>query len=137
VALHPTLNAILICDLTIREERTGKVSLVGVFENIAAAAFPIVHHRLSLYAQLTDAAGEYDVRVDLVRLDDTRTVAEGRMKAAFADRMTPGELIFTFENLPFERPGRYEFRLHANERWVASKSFMVMHAPAKAAAPPA
>jgi hypothetical protein len=137
VALHPSLNAILVCDLTIREERTGKVSLIGVFENIAAASFPIVHHRLSVYAKLTDAAGEYDIRLDLVHLEDARTVAEGRMKAIFTDRMTPAELIFNFENLPLERAGRYEFRLHANDRWVASKSFVAMQAPATTGAPPA
>jgi hypothetical protein len=117
VALHPSLNAMLVCDLTIREERTGKVSLIGVFENIAASAFPTVHRALAVYAQLVDAEGEYDIRLELVRLDDARAVAEGRMKAMF---------VFNLENLAFERPGRYEFRLHANDRFVASKSFTVV-----------
>ncbi len=136
VALHPNLNAMLICDLTIREERTGKVSLIGVFESIAATTFPTVHRALAVYAKLSDAEGEYDIRLELVRLDDARTVAEGRMAAKFADRLTAAELIFNLENLPFERPGRYEFRLHANERFVAGKSFTVMQAPAAPAAPP-
>jgi hypothetical protein len=132
VALHPSLNAMLVCDLTIREERTGKVSLIGVFENIAAPAFPTVHRALSVYVKLVDAEGEYDIRLELMRLDDATMVAEGRMQATFADRMAASELIFNLENLAFERPGRYEFRLHAGERFVAGKSFTVIQSAALA-----
>ncbi|HEV8614874.1 MAG TPA: hypothetical protein VGU22_05220 [Methylomirabilota bacterium] len=132
MALHPSLNAMLVCDLTIREERTGKVSLIGVFENIAAPAFPTVHRALAVYVKLVDAEGEYDIRLELMRLDDAKVIAEGRMQATFADRMAASELIFNLENLAFERPGRYEFRLHASERFVAGKSFTVIQAPALA-----
>jgi hypothetical protein len=30
----PVINALLICDVAIREEGTGKVSLIGIFEDI-------------------------------------------------------------------------------------------------------
>jgi hypothetical protein len=52
----------------------------------------------------------------------------GTLRASFAERMTPGEQIFNLENLGFERPGRYEFRLYAAERFVAGKSFTVAQA---------
>jgi hypothetical protein len=130
---HPSLNAMLLCDHTIREQGTGKVSLIGVFENISAAHFPVVHRALSVYAKLGDAEGEYAIRLELVRLDDSHVVAQGTLRAAFADRMTPGELIFALENLGLERPGRYEFRLHADDRFVAGKSFTVVPAAAPAA----
>ena len=61
-------------------------------------------------------------------------VAQGTLMATFADRMSPGELIFNPENLGLERPGRYEFRLYAEERFVAGKSFTVIQSgPAPAA----
>jgi hypothetical protein len=44
--------------------------------------------------------------------------------------MTPGELIFTLENLGLEWPARYEFRLYANDRFVAGKAFTVVQATA-------
>ena len=125
---HPSLNAMLLCDHTIREAGTGKISLIGVFENISAARFPVVHRTLSVYAKLGDAEGEYAIRLELLRLDDGHVVAQGTLRATFVDRMTPGELIFALENLGFDRPGRYEFRLHANERFVAGKSFTVIPA---------
>ncbi|TMQ26364.1 MAG: hypothetical protein E6K82_04640 [Candidatus Rokuibacteriota bacterium] len=127
---HPSLNAMLLCDLTIREHGTGKISLIGVFENISAATFPVVHRTLSVYAKLADAEGDYAIKLELVRLDDSHVVAQGTLKAAFANRMTPGELIFNLENLAFERAGRYEFRLYADERFVAGKSFTVVPAGA-------
>ena len=123
----------LLCDHTIREQGTGKLSLIGIFESISAARFPVVHRSLSVYAKLADAEGEYAVRLELVRLDDSQVVAQGALRASFVDRMTPSELIFALENLGLERPGRYEFRLHANDRFVAGKSFTVVQtAPAPA-----
>jgi hypothetical protein len=120
----------LLCDLTIREHGTGKMSLIGVFENISAARFPVVHRALTVYAKLADAEGEYAIRLELLRLDDSHMVAQGTLRAAFADRMTPGELTVNLENLGFERPGRYEFRLYADDRFVAGKTFTVIQAPA-------
>jgi hypothetical protein len=125
---HPSLNAMLLCDHTIREHGTGKVSLIGIFENITAVQFPVVHRALSVYAKLGDAEGEYAIRLELVRLDDHQVVAEGTLRTSFGDRMTPGELIFALENLGLERAGRYEFRLYANDRYVAGKSFTVVQA---------
>jgi hypothetical protein len=120
----------LLCDHTIREHGTGKVSLIGIFENIIAPRFPVVHRALSVYAKLVDAEGDYALRLELVRLEDGHVVAQGTLRATFADRMTPAELIFALENLGLERPGRYEFRLHANERFVAGKTFVVVHTSA-------
>jgi hypothetical protein len=126
---HPTLNAMLLCDLTIREHGTGKISLIGIFENISAARFPVVHRALSVYAKLADAEGEYTIRLELVRLEDGHVVAQGSLRAAFTDRMAPGEMVFNLENLGLERPGRYEFRLYADDRFVAAKSFTVLQTP--------
>ena len=130
---HPSLNAMLLCDLTIREHGSGKISLIGVFENISAARFPVVHRALSVYAKLTDAEGDYTIRLELVRLEDSHVVAQGTLRATFADRMSPGELIFNLENLGLERPGRYEFRLYAEDRFVAGKTFTVIQSSQVAA----
>jgi hypothetical protein len=116
----------LLCDLTLREHGTGKMSLIGIFENITAARFPVVHRALTVYAKLGDAEGDYAIRLELLRLDDNHMVAQGTLRASFGDRMTPGELTVNLENLGFERPGRYEFRLYADDRFVASKSFTVL-----------
>ena len=40
----------------------------------------------------------------------------------------PAELVFQIGGLVFQKPGRYEFRLYANERWVGSKSLYLVQA---------
>ncbi len=132
---HPVLNAMVVCDSAMQDEATGKTTLVGLFENISATQFPTLHGLLCVYAKLTDAQGEYRIRLELVRLEDLAVVGQGRLGVTFADRMTPAELVFQIAGLRFERPGRYEFRLYANDHWVGSKSLSLVQAPESQALP--
>jgi len=121
----PIVNAMLIADLAIREEGTHKVSLIGIFENLRASRFPFRHPTMALYVKMTDAQGEYDMRIELLRLDDATRVVEARTDFHVLDRMKAAELVFVLNNLAFPEPGHYEFRLAANGRHVGSKSFVV------------
>lgn len=118
----------LVCDYTIRDAATGKVSLIGIFETIQAPAFPVVHPALCVYVNMSDLLGEYAMRVEIVRVADDVVLGRVAMTAAFADRMRPAEVIFDFRNLILEQPGRYEFRLTANGRYVGGKLFDVIRA---------
>jgi hypothetical protein len=122
---HPVLNAMLICDQTFQDEQSGKITLVGVFETVRAYQFPARHGRLCVYAKLADVQGEYRLRLQLVQLEELKVVGQGQFGATFNDRMTPVELSFQVLDTVFERAGRYEFRLYANERWVGSKALTV------------
>jgi hypothetical protein len=124
---HPTFNAMLICDNSIREEGSGKVSLIGIFANILAVKFPTVHPALCVYVNLGDAEGKYRLRLELVRAgDDMQTIGRGEHDVEARDRMKPAEIVFQLVGLAFDRPGRYEFVLYANDRMVGRKSFDVL-----------
>jgi hypothetical protein len=125
---HPALNAMLICDLALQEQVTGKTSLVGIFETVSAYQFPARHGFLSVYVKLTDVQGEYRLRLEFVQLDELKVVGQGQLRATFADRMAPAELVFQIGDIVFGREGPYEFRLYANDRWVGSKSLNVRQA---------
>ncbi len=125
-APHPIFNAMLICDHAIREEGSGKISLIGIFEQIHVPSLPAGHASLSVYAKVTDAQGEYDLSLDLVRLEDLMVIGHGEAHATVANRLAPMEFLFNLAWLLFERAGEYEFRLSANGRYVASKSFRVI-----------
>lgn len=122
----PILKAMLIADLAIREEGTGKVSLIGIFEQISAVSFPVRHPTLSVYVKMTDAEGTYDIAIELLRLDDATRLGEGRGTLEAPDRMAVGEIIVRLDNLIFPAAGLYEFRLLANRRYLGSKSFRVV-----------
>ena len=44
--VHPAIRAMLVCDLLIRDERTHKVSLIGITEHIHAQQFPLTMQAL-------------------------------------------------------------------------------------------
>ncbi|MBI4536821.1 MAG: hypothetical protein HY712_02560 [candidate division NC10 bacterium] len=126
---HPAINAMLICDQAMIEEATAKSTLVGVFETISAFQFPARHGPLCVYAKLTDAEGQYRIRLELVRLEDLSVIGQGQFTATFANRMGSAEMVFQLYGLAFPDPGRYEFRLYANNRWMGSKALNVVRAP--------
>ena len=123
---HPDIKAVLICDHAIREEGTGKISLIGIFEDLRARTFPIRHALLCVYVKLTDAAGAYKIRLELVRLGDLKAVGLGELDVNLVDRNRAGEIVFQLVGLVFERPGRYDFRLYANGRYLGSKTLNVV-----------
>lgn len=116
----------LICDHAIREEETFKVSLIGIFEKVWAPVFPMAHSTLSVYVKVGDAYGDYNLVLELIRLEDMMVVGRGEAKASVVDRLEPVEWLFNLGWLVFERAGTYEFRLTANGRHLESKSFTVV-----------
>jgi hypothetical protein len=131
-APHPTFNAMLVCDNAIREEGTGKISLIGIFANIWALKFPTVHPSLCVYANLGDMEGPYKMRLDMVRGSDMGVIGRGEAQVTIGDRMKPAEVVFELRGLVFEGPGRFQFELYANDRAVGGKTFDVV----KLAQPP-
>lgn len=83
--------------------------------------FPFRLDDVWLYAQLTDAIGTYNLSVQL-RMPQTqvilgRTVPTPRKFPA--NRMDVVEEVFQLTNVPFPRPGLYEFCLLANQAELA------------------
>ena len=100
--VRPIVSAMLLCDLALREEGTR-------------------------HALLTDAEGRYDVEIELRRLEDLAAIGDRQsLPVVLHDRHAVGEFVFEVEEMILERPGRYEFRLYANDRAVGVKSFSVV-----------
>ena len=123
----PIVNAMLICDKVITEVGTNKKSLIGVFENISALKFPCIHHFLSVYIKLTDANGKYIFRLELIDLENNKIIGKGEIpkEVAITNPLAIHDLVFNLAGLKFERPGKYEFRIYANEEVFGQKAFLV------------
>ena len=123
----------LVCDQAIREVGTNKVTLVGIFEGISSSAFPFDWMRgVTVYARLTDAQGVYDMRIELVRLlEDEEAVGGEDFQETVEDRMRVQEIIMAFGRIRFEHPGKYEFRLFANDRYLGGAVLDVVHSDAQ------
>ena len=123
---HPLLRAMLICDYTIRDAESGKVSVIGIFAQVSAGEFPVVHPALCVYVNVDEAQGKYRMRLDLVRLDDDTRLGSGEVETEIGDMMRPAEVVFELRNIVFDRPGTYQFRVTANDRHVGEKTFRVV-----------
>ena len=128
----PLIKAILICDHIITEAGSNKKSLIGVFENITAPRFPYLHQLMSVYIKLTDAAGEYKMRIELVDLRENKVIGKGEVPSiTFSDKLMHYELTFNFAGLRLNHRGKYEFRIYANDEFLDSKDFNVLQAKKK------
>lgn len=123
----PKTNAMLICDYVITERGTNKKSLIGVFENIGAVTFPCTHFAMSVYIKLTDAQGGYQFRLELVDLQSDVTIGKSEMpeEVTVPSPLDAHELVFNLRGVRFMHPGKYEFRIFANDRIFGQKKLVV------------
>lgn len=125
----PYLKAIILCDSAIVDETTKKKTLVGIFDQVAAAKFPTNHHTATIYARLIDAEGSYDFTLQYVQVSSDRTLGELAIsQVQIPDRLATYELIIRLPPLYIPEPGEYEFRIWANKKYVGSTSFKALQA---------
>ena len=120
----PILCAAIICDCGVKDPGTGKYTLVGLFDVIAAGAFP-ASQQCSLYLKLTEVHGESPLMVEVVHDAEGKQVGRvnGRIKSptplAVLDTLLPLELV-----LPW--PGRYQIRVFAGNAFIGHTSLEVV-----------
>ena len=67
------VNFFHICDSTIFDQATGKLSIIGIFTNINAPNFPAMHPMMSLVIGLENKnPGKYDVELEF--LDEKESI---------------------------------------------------------------
>jgi len=113
----PNVLAMLVCDQVIAEQGTGKKSLIGIFDNINAPAFP-TQTRLAVYVKLADAEGAYKFRIRLVKLKDETVIADLNAEMTIADSMSPAELAINMIGIILPDAGKYEFQLWGNDTYL-------------------
>ena len=122
MANSPVVKAFLVCDSVIHEQDTNKKSCIGIFHRVNSPVFPCRHGQLSIYANITDAQGEYLFRLLLVNLKDGKVIGSGATPPLrIPDRLQTSELALRLQNIVFPVEGKYEFRLIANEELIAQK----------------
>jgi hypothetical protein len=133
----PKVNSFLLCDYIIQEHKTGKKSLIGIFHNIVAGRFPFAHPSLFIYANLSDAAGNYDFTIRLIDVNSRKVIGSGRLPAIqIGDRLKPVEIAMNIRQLVFPSPGKYEFQLEANGELVDCRDLWVTQVRAEGSSNP-
>jgi len=111
----------VLCDQVITDDKSGKKSLIGIFGTLNSAAYP-TQRDMTIFAQVTDCAGKYSFKLELVNIDDDGVAGEGGMEAKIPGRLIKCDLVFTIP-VGVPKPGNYEFRLYANGAYLGRVTF--------------
>ena len=116
----PVVKAFLIADSVIQDRATAKWSVIGIFERVTVSKFPCMHPNVALYAKLTDAEGDYVIRLEFRDSSDQCLFKIDGMKVKIMNRQTSIDFGVVHRNLPLKEPGRYQFQLFLNNEYVAA-----------------
>jgi hypothetical protein len=115
----PVLVAALICDTAAQDPSTRKKSLIGIFDRLFVAKYP-VQRPMAFYVKVTDAVGWYRISMKFVQTDSGQTLAEINAEVEFADRLGSQDFIVQPPPLPIPAPGRYEFQVWFNDVFLGA-----------------
>jgi hypothetical protein len=124
--------AVLADEANVSQE--GKLNLMGIFDRIAAAEFPVVHPKMvfafRVEADFADSGRAFPVYVSMEDEDGTAIFqANGEM---VAPPVPPGEFstanqIFALVGVQFPRPGIYRFVVQVGDTARHEAPFLVQH----------
>ncbi|MEW6108320.1 MAG: hypothetical protein AB1632_04005 [Nitrospirota bacterium] len=104
--IKPSLNFTIICD-DARQETGGKISLMGLFENIYASKFPAVHPRLAIINEWAEGRGEFEVRMQFLSPDRETVIRESSTRINLHDVNFRHREVSIYLNIDFKAPGTY------------------------------
>jgi hypothetical protein len=104
--IKPQLSYTIICD-DVRPELGGKFSLMGLFENISASAFPTLQHRFAIVSEWTGGKGEFLSTVRLLTPDKQRVLSESESRITLFSENQRHRSISVRFNTTFAVPGVY------------------------------
>jgi hypothetical protein len=121
----PIPLAMVICDTVIDDRLTGKKSLVGIFNNIAATDFPCRHQTLYVYSVLTEGIGQYEGALRCVYLQSGKTIINLTGPINFPNPLSTVEFIFELKSIVFEQEGVYVFELFCDNQPIISRKINI------------
>jgi hypothetical protein len=121
----PQLLAWLLCDAVHIDPGTGKHTILGVFSNIKAMRFPVVHPQMVWFMTLTDvSAGPHRMKISM-GLDptDPKPLIERTFESQ--GPLARINLINDIRNLSFPQPGDYSILIEIDDEPILATSIAV------------
>jgi len=129
----PTIvPAIVLSDHVVREQGTGKLSLIGSFQGFNFPQFPVKFGRFFATASITNLRGQEQLRI-VCRVEMT---SSGHVLASASGTITPKDkaaydpddvvdLAFPFADIVFSEPGKYSVVVLINNEEIGRRPFFV------------
>ena len=114
-----------MCDGVHIDPSSGKHTILGVFSNIRARQFPVVHPFMIWFLTLSDVApGEHKIRISF-GLDPANANAIIDRKFESQSPVQRINLINEIRNLSFDRPGDYSIIIEVDEEPLLATNITV------------
>ncbi len=124
--LTPILLSLQVCEKVILDHFTRQASVIGLIEVINAAAFPVRHPFMTIFAELTNGHGEQEVRTAIVDVQDgDKAIYEQRGKIMFKDVQQIGRYVNQLQGIVFPHTGEYRAQLWCGEMLMGERRFLL------------
>jgi hypothetical protein len=121
----PQLLAWLLCDAVHIDPGSGKHTILGVFSNIMAKHFPVVHPKMVWFMTLTDVSvGTHKMRISM-GLDPTQPKPLIERTFESQGPLVRINLISEIHNLSFQTPGEYSILIEIDDEPLLATSLTV------------
>jgi len=125
VATKPQLLVWLTCDAVHIDPASGKHTILGVFSNIKARSFPVVHPRMVWFMTLTDVQpGKHHIKLSM-GLDPTNPTELIHREFESQSPLHRINLINELHNLRFDQPGEYSIVIEVNDDTILATGLTV------------
>jgi hypothetical protein len=111
-----------LCDFA--QDNNSKLTVVGTFDAIHSKQFPFVHQSFSVACRLRFSekeTGQHEMRLRFTDGGGSELIKpiEGQMSIAAPKngQYSPVNLVFNFNQVKFDKPGRYSFELYIDGEW--------------------
>jgi|SRR6516165_3963104 hypothetical protein len=113
----------LFCDGVILEQGSGKTTLVGTFNGVAAENYPSPPTDFRIYVQLTSFVGDIPIRVVCLRADlpDAQEVYSTSHVVHFRGKLIVEQFSVVWNQFQFPAPGEYVFQLWSQGQCIAER----------------
>lgn len=123
-----------LCDFA--QDNNSKLTVVGTFDSIHSKQFPFVQAMFSVACRLRFSEkeiGSHDIRLRFIDGAGAELIKPitGQMNIAQPrnGQYSAVNLVFNFNQLKFEKDGRYSFELYIDEEWASGLPLFVNQIP--------
>jgi len=125
VQSKPQLLVWITCDGVHIDPSSGKHTILGVFSNIKARSFPVVHRYMVWFLTLTDVSpGKHRIRISM-GLDATKPTELINREFESQSPLHRINLINEVGNLTFPQPGEYSIFVDVDDETLLVTSMTV------------
>jgi hypothetical protein len=113
-----------LCDFA--QDNNSKLTVVGTFDSINSKQFPLVHGSFSVACRLRFSekeTGAHDMRLRFTAAKGEEIIkpieAQMNIPPSKNGQYAAVNMVFNFNQVKFEKPGRYSFELFIDGEWTS------------------